>query len=116
MTDYISRSDGIEFIKSLVSTMSVCVSADECSGMKSMQKRAIGALRDVPAADVVEVDDVARMLTWFFDDHCPCNYNGIDEWLPYTCEILDECPDPKDKMACWKQFVKHYKRRRDGDA
>lgn len=54
MTDYIKREDAIEFVESLVSTMSVCINKDECVGMNSMKKRAIGALHDVPAADVRE--------------------------------------------------------------
>ena len=54
MSDYIRREDAIEFIENLVSSMSVCVSKDECSGMNSMKFRAIGAIHDVPAADVRE--------------------------------------------------------------
>lgn len=54
MIDYIKREDAIEFVESLASTMSVCINKDECVGMSSMKKRAIGALHDVPAADVRE--------------------------------------------------------------
>jgi hypothetical protein len=55
MKEYIEREAAIEFVKSLIDTMSVCTSIDECLGMKSMKNRALCALRDVPAADVVEV-------------------------------------------------------------
>lgn len=55
MSDYISRDEAIESVAGLVSTMSVCVSKDECIGMQSMKIRSVGALRDVPAADVVKV-------------------------------------------------------------
>ena len=76
----------------------------------------VDAIEAIPSADVVEVDDVAKMLTWLFADHCPCNYNGIDEWLPYVCELSNECPYPKDKLGCWEQFIKHHKAKMDEGA
>ena len=91
------------------------LSAVDCS---NLHKGIVDALqeniKDIPAADVVDVDDVAKMLTWLFADHCPCNYNDIDEWLPYVCELSNECPSPKDKLGCWKQFIKHHKAKMDG--
>lgn len=72
---------------------------------------------DIPAVDAVEVDTVCEMMEFLFDDSCPCNYNSIDEWLPYVCEHQEECPKPTDKYGCWKQFIRHFgKRREDGDA
>lgn len=73
-------------------------------------------VKSIPNADVVEVDDVAKILTWLFADYCPCNYNSIDEWLPYVCELSNECPSPKDELVCWKQFIKHHKAKMDGGA
>lgn len=52
MADYIRREDAIEFVFSLVDTMSVCTNKDECIGMKSMKSRALSAIRDVPVANV----------------------------------------------------------------
>ena len=49
---------------------------------------------------------VACLLAELFDDTCACNYNGIDEWLPGKCELLDSCPNPVG-VACWEQFLKH---------
>ena len=49
---------------------------------------------------------VACLLTELFDDTCACNYNGIDEWLPEKCELLESCPNPVG-VACWEQFLKH---------
>ena len=59
---------------------------------------------------------VACMLAELFDDTCACNYNGIDEWLPEKCELLDSCPNPAG-VACWEQFLKHRAERRtdEGD-
>ena len=54
---------------------------------------------------------VACLLAELFDDTCACNYNGIDEWLPSKCELLDSCPNPAG-VACWEQFLKHRTERR----
>jgi len=54
---------------------------------------------------------VACMLAELFDDTCACNYNGIDEWLPEKCEVIDACPNPVG-VACWEQFLKHRAERR----
>lgn len=57
---------------------------------------------------------VACMLADLFNDTCACNYNGIDEWLPEKCEVIDACPNPVG-VACWEQFLKHRaERRTDG--
>ena len=49
---------------------------------------------------------VACLLAELFDDTCACNYNGIDEWLPSKCELLDSCPNPVG-VACWEQYLTH---------
>ena len=54
---------------------------------------------------------VACLLAELFDDACACNYNGIDEWLPKKCELLDSCPHPVG-VACWEQYLKHKAERR----
>ena len=59
---------------------------------------------------------VACMLAELFDDTCACNYNGIDEWLPEKCEVIDACPNPVG-VACWEQYLTHREERRtdEGD-
>lgn len=57
---------------------------------------------------------VACLLAELFDDTCACNYNGIDEWLPKKCEVLDACPNPVG-VACWEQYLKHRAERRTDD-
>ena len=54
---------------------------------------------------------VACLLAELFGDACACNYNGIDEWLPEKCEVIDACPNPVG-VACWEQFLKHRAERR----
>lgn len=75
---------------------------------------AVEILTDVhymDAADVIEIDKVAEMFNDFCGDYCACNYNDTDEWLPFCCELIEECPVPKDTLGCWKQFIKHYHKR-----
>lgn len=70
-------------------------------------------VEEADAVDAVEVDKVAQMFFDFTGDDCPCNYVGVDEWLPEVCELQKECPRPADGLGCWKQFVKHYGERRE---
>ena len=76
---------------------------------------AMDAIRDLPSAEPEwNNHTVACMLAELFDDTCACNYNGIDEWLPSKCELLDSCPTPVG-VACWEQYLKHRaERRTDG--
>lgn len=67
------------------------------------------------SADVVQGwnnHEVACMLAELFGDACACNYNGIDEWLPFVCDLKDSCPNTVG-VACWEQFLKHYRERRE---
>lgn len=66
-------------------------------------------LDELPVIDAVPVDTVAEMFYDFTGDSCACDFNGNDEWLSEVCELQDECPYPKDKLGCWKQYIKHYR-------
>ena len=57
---------------------------------------------------------VACLLAELFGDDCACNFNGIDEWLPEKCEVIDSCPNPVG-VACWEQFLKHRGERRQDE-
>ena len=64
---------------------------------------------DCPLPDVIEIEKVAEILRYMFGDDCACNYNDIDEWLPEVCKYSEkECFRPKEKHACWKEFIKHF--------
>ena len=80
------------------------------------QDRSCGLIRrleDLPSAQS-EWDNhtVACLLADLFGDSCACNYNGIDEWLPEKCEVIDACPNPVG-VACWEQYLKHRAERRE---
>ena len=51
MSDLIDRQAAINAIAEIVTSMSVCVSVDECHGMKRMQGMAVRALDDLPSAE-----------------------------------------------------------------
>ena len=67
-------------------------------------------------AKLFTVEQVAQMLYEIFEDECPCNFNGNDEWLPEVCEYCDSyCPNPPEKLDCWKQFVLNFDYKRQFD-
>ena len=71
-------------------------------------------LTDLKAAPKSEefftLDQVAELLHEAFGDECACNFNGNDEWLLQACRFCksDECPDPPDKLDCWREFIRHH--------
>lgn len=71
-------------------------------------------IAEAPTVDAVEVDTVIEMFEYMLGD-CPCNFSPVDEWLSERCELQNECPNPKDKRGCWKQFIKHFIAEMDGD-
>ena len=48
--DLIGRQDAIDAVTHITSSMSVCVNADECHGMKRMQRQAVIELANLPSA------------------------------------------------------------------
>lgn len=57
-------------------------------------------------------DEVAEILEEQYYDACACNYNSNDEWLPFVCQYTNtECPNPKEKNGCWKEWLRHRKER-----
>lgn len=57
--------------------------------------------------------EVAEILADLFGDSCACNFNGIDEWLPEKCELLESCPNTVG-VACWEQYLKFCEEKTDG--
>ena len=58
--------------------------------------------------------EVAEIIADLFGDTCACNFNGIDEWLPFKCELQDCCPNTYG-VACWEQYLKYRDAKMDGD-
>ena len=81
--------------------------------MRGGIRRALRCVETAPSVDAIPIDTVAEMLAELFGEECCCNYNGIDEWLPFLCEYSDTCPDVIGKNGCWKQFIKHWRAKKD---
>ena len=64
------------------------------------------AMNEMKQKGMMTNHEVACVLSELFDDPCACNYNGIDEWLSYKCELQDDCPNPVG-VACWEQYLKY---------
>ena len=112
MDDLISRQAAIDDIKE-------CAEAAHDNHEWDMEQgylNAIKCIEELPSAQSEwNNHTVACILAELFDDTCACNYNGIDEWLPSKCELLDSCPNPVG-VACWEQYLKHRaERRTDGE-
>lgn len=63
-------------------------------------------IRSQPTVEAYTANEVAVILAELFGDTCACNFNGIDEWLPYKCELTDCCPNTYG-VACWEQYLKY---------
>ena len=50
--------------------------------------------------------EVAVIIADLFGDDCACNFNDIDEWLPFKCELIESCPNTYG-VACWEQYLKY---------
>ena len=122
MSDLISRQAAIEAVKK--NTFRLTFAEEQnCEGHVAWSAEAVysdvmeGVLLELPSAQPqTEWNNhtVACLLAELFGDACACNYNGIDEWLPEKCEVIDACPNPVG-VACWEQFLTHRaERRTDG--
>lgn len=105
--EYIERGALIEFVKQNTPHI------DGDTTMRCVER----AMKAAPAtADVVEIEKVAEMLRAMFDDDCACNYFENDTWLPFVCEYgCTVCPDAPEENGCWRQFVKHFLAKMDGE-
>jgi len=62
MSDVIYRSDAIDAIDGIVSTLSVCINVDECKGMFRMKKRAKEEVESLPSAVAPHNDDYTKFI------------------------------------------------------
>lgn len=110
--DTISRTAAIDAIDDANDSL---VKDDYTHGVQSGMEKAKYVIEALPSAQPEwNNHTVACLLAELFDDTCACNYNGIDEWLPEKCEVIDSCPNPVG-VACWEQYLKHRaERRTDG--
>ena len=74
----ISRQAAIYAVSELVSSMSVCISVDECDGMKRMQGMAVRALNNLPSAQP-EIIRCKDCKWWSNDDYRECSNPNYDD-------------------------------------
>ena len=68
-------------------------------------------LESAPTVDAIKAGsytahEVAEIIAELFGDNCACNFNDINEWLPFKCELIDACPNTVG-VACWEQYLKY---------
>lgn len=95
--DTISRQAAIDAVAELVSSMSICISIDECHGMKRMQSSAIRALNNLPSME-------RKKGTWICSDKkykyaicSQCNWNSGEQWH-FAKNEYKFCPNCGVKM------------------
>ena len=62
--DLIGRQDAIDAVTHITSSMSVCVNADECHGMKRMQRQAVIELANLPSAQTESCEGCIQYGLW----------------------------------------------------
>lgn len=94
--DYIRRGDVVRDIEELSFTMSMCVSVDECKGMKSAQKIIASIVAEtIPAADVVE----RKVGRWVYSSNgtgwrcSECNAQAPFWCMASTQNLSNYCPN-----------------------
>ena len=97
MTDYISRSDALNF------DMSVECEPDELSAVMEGMARVMDYIKQIPAADVVEVvhGEWKPCSHYDSDTHmiCECSVCGDTVWVYYNSEReWNYCPNCGAKM------------------
>lgn len=91
MNDPISRHAAIDAVAELASSMSVCISVDECHGMKRMQGMAVRVLDELPSVqpEIIRCKDCKHWMREYLD------ING-----KHGCNVMREYTAPND--YCYK--------------
>lgn len=112
MDDLISRQAAIDVLKEAYWDKDIQSARNDPCIVDAMTDWSIRQIKDLPSAEPEwNNHTVACLLAEMFGDDCACNFNGIDEWLPEKCEMIDSCPHPVG-VACWEQFLMHRSERR----
>ena len=73
---------------------------------------ACDVIDNAPTIGVYTAHEVAEIIAELLGDSCACNFNGIEEWLPMRCDLVNcGCPNTVG-VACWEQYLKY---RKDGE-
>lgn len=115
-SDLISRSAAIEALLNQPNTLTPSVIRRvlrQVPGVVRCSPQLPLKIRDYSGNVLFRLSDVAKIIADLFGDCCACNFNGIDEWLPEKCELIDACPNVVG-VACWEQYLKYRGRKQTG--
>ena len=122
MSDLISRQAAIDAVEHITSSMSVCVNADECHGMKRMQRQAVIELANLPSEQPEpqwipcseRLPEAEKERYWVCTDteyQCECRWTNnrfgmgeFDEWgwsifdIPQYSHVIAWMPLPEPYM------------------
>ena len=77
MSGHIDRHKAIEAIKSITSSMSVCVNSDECHGMQRMQRQAVIELTNLPSSELESFEWCDTCKEYDQEKHCCHRFSKI---------------------------------------
>ena len=77
-----------------------------CGEYRNEARRCVDGVHMINTDRFYTAHEVAVIIADLFGDNCACNFNDIDEWLPFKCELLEVCPNPCG-VACWEQYLKY---------
>lgn len=97
--DCISRKMAVEAIEGIVSSKSVCLSVEECYGMKRMQKRAIEEVINLPAIQTTNhIADVSKKVVSSQPVRCKnCKYAHMT--ISGSCKYCDQFTDDYGQLV-----------------
>lgn len=106
MREHIDRHKAIEAIKSITSSMSVCVNSDECHGMQRMQRQAIIELTNLPSAEEESFEWCDTCKEYDQEKHCCHRWtkvirNTVEELRVVRCKDCKYAEYIDDVQSLW---------------
>ena len=106
MREHIYRREAIEAIKSITSSMSVCVNSDEQHGMQRMQRQAIIELTNLPSAEEESFEWCDTCKEYDQEKHCCHRWtkvirNTVEELRVVRCKDCKYAEYMDDVQSLW---------------
>lgn len=106
MSQHIDRHKAIEAIKSITSSMSVCVNSDECHGMQRMQRQAVIELTNLPSSEEESFEWCTDCKEYDQEKHCCHRWtkvirNTVEELRVVRCKDCKYAEYMDDVQSLW---------------
>lgn len=106
MSEHIDKQKAIEAIKSITSSMSVCVNSDEQHGMQRMQRQAIIELTNLPSAEEEAFEWCDTCKEYDKEKHCCHRWtkvirNTVEELRVVRCKDCKYAEYMDDVQSLW---------------